>query len=67
MFHFIDGFIVFNFAEAFHAPVFEHACMQKILIDRGEFVLQRLVQKFQYFRIALHGGPLWIARESVEV
>jgi hypothetical protein len=32
--------------------------VQKILIDGGEFVLQREVEEFQDFRIALHGGPL---------
>jgi len=28
--------------------------MQKVLIDRGKFVLEREVQKFQYFCVTLH-------------
>jgi hypothetical protein len=32
--------------------------MQEVLIDGGEFVLQRLVEEFQDFRVTLHGIPL---------
>jgi hypothetical protein len=31
--------------------------MQEILIDGREFVLQRPIQKIQYFGIAAHGRP----------
>ena len=58
MLHFIDGFFVLELAEPLHAPVVEHARVQEILIDRGELVLQRLIEEFQYFSVALHDGPL---------
>jgi hypothetical protein len=32
--------------------------VQEILIDGGQFVLQRLVEEVQNFRVALHGSPL---------
>ena len=57
MLHLIDGFLVLDLAEPLHAPVVEHAGVQEVLIDRGEFVLQRLIEELQYFRVALHGGP----------
>src|SRR5450631_1930463 len=58
MLHLIDRLFVFELAEPLHAPVVEHASVQKILIDGGEFVLQGLVEKLQNFRVALHVGPL---------
>ncbi len=58
MLHFIDGFFVLEFAEPLHTPVVEHARVQEILIDRGEFVFQRLIEEFKYFGVALHDGPL---------
>ena len=64
--HLIDGFVVFDLAEALQAPVIEHARMQEILIDRGQLVLQRLVEKIQYLRITLHGGSSWKALGEVE-
>jgi hypothetical protein len=32
--------------------------VQEILIDGGQFVLQRLIEEIQNFRFALHGSPL---------
>jgi hypothetical protein len=58
MLHLVDGFFVLELAEALHAPVVEHASVQKVLIDRGELVLQRQIQIFQYLCVALHGGLL---------
>jgi hypothetical protein len=40
--------------------------MQEVLIDGGEFVLERLVEKLQYLRVTLHGSPLWIEHELSE-
>jgi hypothetical protein len=34
--------------------VIEHAVMQELLVDRGQLVLERLVQKIDDLGIALH-------------
>jgi hypothetical protein len=39
--------------------------MQEVLVDRGELVLQRLIEKFQDLGIALHGGPLGFSEMGV--
>ena len=38
-----------------HAPVVQHARVQEVLVDRGELVLQRLIEKVQDLRITFHG------------
>ena len=56
--HHADGLLVLVIVELFQAPVAEHAGVQKILVDRGEFVLEHLVQGFDDFLVAFHHSPL---------
>jgi HPt (histidine-containing phosphotransfer) domain-containing protein len=58
MFHLIDGFAIFEFGELMHAPMIEHPVMQEILVDRGQLVLERRIQKFDDLWVALHGTML---------
>src|SRR3546814_1412103 len=44
--------------EPLDAPVIEHPVMQEILVDRGQLVLERLVQEIDDLGIALHGRLL---------
>src|SRR3546814_12127812 len=44
--------------EQLDAPVIEHPVMQEILVDRGQLVLERLVQEIDDLGIALHGRLL---------
>jgi len=55
MFHFVDRFMVLVFAEFLETPVLQHLCMQKILVDRDQFVVKRFVQMFDDFAVAFHG------------
>ena len=55
MLHLVDRFMAFHFRQLLHAQIIEQPVMQPILIDRGQLVLQCLVQKFDDFCIALHG------------
>ena len=54
--HFVDGLVVFDLAQPPHAPVVEHAGVQKILVDGGELVLERLIEEVQDFGVSLHGA-----------
>jgi hypothetical protein len=44
--------------------------VQEILIDGSQFILQRLIEEIEYFRVTLHGCPFfahvgaWIAFRS---
>ena len=55
MLHFLQGFPVVVFSQTDDPPVLENARMEKILVDRREFVLQNPVQKSDDLRVALHG------------
>src|SRR5690606_10557568 len=45
----------------FEAPVLQHLGMQEVLVDRGELVVERLVEVFDDLGIALHGlAPAWV-------
>jgi hypothetical protein len=65
MLHLVDGFFVLELAEALHAPVVEHASVQKVLIDRGELVLQCQIQIFQYLCVTLHSGLLEMPKRGL--
>jgi hypothetical protein len=54
--HFLDGFRAPFLGEILEAPVVEQAIVQPILIDRGQFVPERLVQEIDDLWIALHGA-----------
>src|SRR3546814_17579148 len=56
MLHLADRFVPLELGEPLHAPIVEHAIVQPILIDRGELILQRLVQIVEYLGVALHAG-----------
>ena len=53
--HLVDRFVILVFTQRFQTPVLEHAGVQKVLVDRGEFVLQHLVQVRNDFVVAFHG------------
>jgi uncharacterized protein (DUF2342 family) len=36
--HLVDGFVVLVLAELVQAPIFIHACMQEVLIDRDQLI-----------------------------
>jgi hypothetical protein len=42
--HLVDGFFVLVLAELVQAPIFIHACMQEVLIDRDQLISKDLVE-----------------------
>jgi hypothetical protein len=58
MLHLVDRFVAFEFGQLLHAPMVEQAIMQPILVDRGQFVLERGIEEVDDLRIALHGDAL---------
>ena len=56
--HFLDGFFAPFRRELINAPIFEKPVMKPVLIDRRQFMTQRVVEIFDDFRIALHGEVL---------
>ena len=55
MLHLVNRLVVLVLVELLQTPVLEHARMQEVLIDGGQFVLQYSVQIFDDFRVAFHG------------
>src|SRR5690606_36289553 len=55
MLHFADRLVVFLLAELIQAPVAQHARMEEVLVDGGEFVLELLIQVLNNGGIAFHG------------
>src|SRR6185312_10527682 len=53
--HLLDRFLVLVLGQLRVAPVLEHAVMQKVLVDRGELVVEHLVEEFDDLGVALHG------------
>src|SRR3546814_5422659 len=49
MLHLVDRLFAFERGEACDAPIVEHAIMQPILVDRGQLVLERLVEEIDDF------------------
>jgi hypothetical protein len=54
MLHLVNRFMPFKMCQTRYAPIVEHAVMQPILIDRSQFIFERLVQKFYDFCITPH-------------
>ena len=55
MLHLVDGFLVLVLGEFGQPPVLQHLGVQEVLVDRGQLVVERLVEVFDDLRIALHG------------
>ena len=49
----IDSFVLV-LGELLQAPVAEHAGVQEVLVDRGELVVQHLVEVLDDLRVAFH-------------
>ena len=62
--HLVDRFLVLVLGELLVAPVLVHAAMQEILVDRGELVVQRLVEVLDDFGVALHRDLPWWRRAT---
>jgi len=54
--HFVDRFFLDVIREVAVVPVLAHLGMQEVLVDRGQFFLERLVQQGDDFRVAFHGS-----------
>ena len=46
MLHLVDQFVPLELGEPLDAPIVEHPVVQPILVDRGQLVLQRLVESW---------------------
>jgi hypothetical protein len=56
MLHLIDGLVILVLVELVEAPVFEHAGMQKVLIDGCQLIDKTLVEIGYNLRIPFHGA-----------
>src|SRR5690348_15673026 len=54
MFHLVDGFMHLVLLQRLQTPVAEHARMQEVLIDGGQFVLEDDVEMTNDAGIAFH-------------
>ncbi|MCY1177073.1 hypothetical protein D9M73_173680 [compost metagenome] len=54
--HFIDGFFVLVLAEFVQPPIFVHACVQEVLVDRDQLVSEDLVEMLDDAYVAFHLG-----------
>src|SRR5690606_22069401 len=52
----VDGFLVLVLRPAPKPPVLEHLGVQEVLVDRGQLVVERLVEVFDDLLVAFHGG-----------
>src|SRR5690606_10336978 len=52
--HLVDRFLPLVLGELLDSPVLQHAVVQPVLVDGGEFVGERLVEVLDDLRIALH-------------
>ncbi len=48
--------VIFELGELADAPVLQHPVVQEILVDRGQLVLERDVEKLDDLCVALHGS-----------
>src|SRR5665213_2873048 len=64
MLHFVDRLFSNERAQLAVVPVLAHFSVQKILIDRGQFFLQRLVQRRNNFRVA-RDSPYFIPTAGI--
>lgn len=58
VFHFINGFVIFNIVEAHQASILEHPGMQEILIDSHKHVAKQLVEMVDNLGITFHDEVL---------
>ncbi|MCY1425252.1 hypothetical protein D9M71_410360 [compost metagenome] len=56
--HLVDGFVVLVLAELVQAPIFIHARMQEVLIDRDQLIGKDLVEMLDDCNVAFHDGVL---------
>jgi hypothetical protein len=65
--HLVDRLVALELGELLDPGVVEQPVVQPILVDRGQLVLERLVQMLDDLGVALHcrlpvaGGLLWQA------
>src|SRR5690606_29971130 len=57
--HLLDRGLVLVLRHPFEAPVLPHAGMEEVLVDRGELVLQHLVEVLDDLAITLHRILPW--------
>ncbi|MNS69588.1 hypothetical protein D3C72_1029050 [compost metagenome] len=55
MLHLLDRFLVLVFGQFLDAPVLQHLGVQEVLVDRGQLVVEDLVEEFDDLGVALHG------------
>jgi hypothetical protein len=53
--HLVDRLVVLVLGEFLQAPVLQHLGVQEVLVDRGQLVVERLVEEFDDLGVALHG------------
>src|SRR5690606_35891963 len=53
--HLVDRFLVLVLCEFVQAPVLQHFGMQEVLVDRGQLVVERLVEELDDLCVAFHG------------
>src|SRR5690606_23925657 len=56
MLHLVDRLVVLVLGEFLQPPVLQHPGVQEVLVDRNEFVVERLVQVLDDPGVAFHGG-----------
>src|SRR5690606_38999010 len=56
--HLVERLLVLVLRELRDAPVAQHARMQEVLVDRGELVVEHLVQHRHYVVVAFHARSL---------
>ena len=55
--HLVDRFVPLVLGELRDAPILQHAVMEPVLVDRREFVGERLVEELDDCRVAFHRAP----------
>ena len=62
MFHLVDGLVPGVLGELGEPPVALHFGVQEVLVDRGQFAGELLVEQGNNLIIAAHEGsnPLWV-------
>jgi len=59
MLHLADGFRILLLRQLVEAPVLEHAVVQEVLVDGGEFVLELGLQMANDLCVTFHGDSLF--------
>jgi hypothetical protein len=58
VFHFLDRFLAPLLCQILVTPIVEQSVMEPVLIDRGQFVPQRSIEKLDDFSVTLHNWLL---------